>query len=244
MLTIMKFLMIHSEMQGRRKNRATLSIQKEILSFLVFLVSWDLIGMTNFHHFGHPPVKMCYNIAMADDSDQAPPPEDNPEEKPVPAEQPTPVEEDPTPPTEIEIPPETTEVLPPEPIKSEEPQPKEEKPKPIEEKKPEEDKPSEEKPVEVVQEPESPSIDDQVKQKLDEKVKELLQKANEKRKQNKQDHLNKLAQFVKDKKVITNSDARDLLHVSKTSATNYLNDLVKSGKLKREGKWGDTRYSA
>ena len=79
---------------------------------------------------------------------------------------------------------------------------------------------------------------------MDEKVKELLQKANEKRKQNKEDNLNKLLDFAKDKKVITNDDVRDFLHVSQSTATNYSNELVKRGLLRREGQRGGSKYSA
>ena len=83
---------------------------------------------------------------------------------------------------------------------------------------------------------------DEVKKQLDEKVLELLKKANEKRKQNKEDNLNRLLDFAKEKKVITNNDARDFLHVSQSTATNYLSELMKSGKLKREGQRGGTKY--
>ena len=112
-------------------------------------------------------------------------------------------------------------------------------------------KPPEEKPEEPKPEPEKPkeekpeiNVEEEVKKQLDEKVKELLQKANEKRKQNKEDNLNRVLGFAKDKKVITNDDVRDFLHVSQSTATNYLSQLVKSGKLKREGIRGGTKYSA
>ena len=60
---------------------------------------------------------------------------------------------------------------------------------------------------------------------------------------NKEDNLNKLLDFAKDKKVITNDDARDFLHISQSTATNYLSELVKRGSIKREGKRGGTKYT-
>jgi len=108
--------------------------------------------------------------------------------------------------------------------------------KPVEEPKPEPEKPKEEK-TEV-------NIEAEVKKQMDEKVKELLQKANEKRKQNKEDNLKRLLDFAKEKKVITNDDVRDSLHVSQSTATNYLSELVKRESVLREGTRGGTKYSA
>ena len=38
------------------------------------------------------------------------------------------------------------------------------------------------------------------------------------------------------RKEINNQDVRDLLHVSQSTATDYLTELLKSGKLKSKGK--------
>ena len=82
---------------------------------------------------------------------------------------------------------------------------------------------------------------EQVKQKFDENVKELLVKANEKRKKRREDNLNKILELA-GKKQINNQDVRDLLQVSQSTATNYLKDLVKSGKLKSDKKAKATVY--
>lgn len=60
----------------------------------------------------------------------------------------------------------------------------------------------------------------------------------------KEDNLNKTLEFVRVRKIVTAFDIRDLLHVSKSTATKYLSELVKRGQLRREGTRGSTRYSA
>lgn len=211
---------------------------------------------------------------MADDPNQTTPPEPKPEGQKVPEEIPQPkVEEETktaepvaeTPPPEIppsetqpkseqkieppkeEIPPQPAQVPESPPISEEKPKEKEpESPKPQqEEQKPEpeikkeEPRPKEEKAPEVPK----VNIEEEVKLKLDEKVNELLKKANEARKQRKEENLNQILELAK-KKEIDNQDARDLLQVSQSSASSYLSELIKSGKLKSEGKGKARIYKA
>jgi len=68
------------------------------------------------------------------------------------------------------------------------------------------------------------------------------QKANKVRQQKKQNHLNKIMELARNTKTITNTDIQRLLHVSQSTATNYLSELVNKGLLKREGIRGGTRY--
>ncbi|MEK7517522.1 MAG: hypothetical protein AAB583_03150 [Patescibacteria group bacterium] len=120
-------------------------------------------------------------------------------------------------------------------------------------------KPPEEKPIEEppqpplpaeasakVGEPEIKLVD--VEEKIQERLKleqdERRKLANEARAKKKNDNLDRLLQFTKEKKIITNDDVRDLLHVSQSTATNYLSELTKRGSIKREGKRGGAKYSA
>ena len=203
---------------------------------------------------------------------QSPSPEEKPEEKkeePTSVEQPPeqkpeedkqseqPKEEE-TPETPAESPPTQPESPPQEPPKTEEPKPTEEK---KEEEKQEEAKPAEEEPPQSSQQPEPPKspepevkkeapgitqedVNKQIAEKLKEEQDERRKLANEARAKKKEDNLNRLLGFAKEQKVITNDGARDFLHISQSTATNYLSELVKSGKLKREGQRGGTKYSA
>ncbi len=85
------------------------------------------------------------------------------------------------------------------------------------------------------------NIEEEVKQKLDEKVSEFLKKANEKRKQRRENNLNQIIELAR-KKEINNQDVRDLLQVSQSNSSNYLAQMVKSGKLKSEKKGKATVY--
>lgn len=108
-----------------------------------------------------------------------------------------------------------------------------------------------EKPAEQPETPPNPQIpqvnDEELQKQVDEKLKVELdlrrQKANEARSQKKEDHLNKIFEFVRDKKVVTNEDVRDFLHVSQSTATNYLTEMVNRGMLKKEGERGGAKYS-
>ncbi|MCL6096938.1 MAG: hypothetical protein M1444_04665 [Patescibacteria group bacterium] len=135
-----------------------------------------------------------------------------------------------------------------------------EEPKPTEEKKPEESKPSEpevkivekeiikEVPVEVIKEviKEVRVVDEaELGKQLDEKLKSKLlenkKKADEARIQRKKSNLDRIVDLAK-KKEINNQDVRDLLQVSQSTATNYLTELVKSGRLKLDKKAKATAY--
>lgn len=108
-----------------------------------------------------------------------------------------------------------------------------------------------EKPAEQSQQPETsqtPQVsEEEIQKQVDEKFKTELdlrrQKANEVRTQKKEDHLNKIIEFVRDKKLVTNEDVRDFLHVSQSTATNYLTKMVNRGMLKKEGERGGAKYS-
>jgi len=108
-----------------------------------------------------------------------------------------------------------------------------------------------EKPPEQSQQPETPQTpqvsDEEIQKLVDEKLKIELdirrQKANEARSQKKEDRLNKIFEFVQDKKIVTNEDIRDFLHVSQSTATNYLTEMFNRGMLKKEGERGGAKYS-
>lgn len=91
-------------------------------------------------------------------------------------------------------------------------------------------------------------VQKQVEEKLQERLKleqdERRKLANEARVQRKKDNLNQILEFVREKKIVTNDDIRDLLHVSRSAATNYLTELVDRGMLKKEGERAGTKYTA
>ena len=91
-------------------------------------------------------------------------------------------------------------------------------------------------------------VNKQVEEKLQERLKteqdERRKLANEARTQRKKDNLNQILEFVREKKIVTNDDIRDLLHVSRSAATNYLTELVDRGMLKKEGERAGSKYSA
>ena len=68
------------------------------------------------------------------------------------------------------------------------------------------------------------------------------QHAVEARKQKRDENLNQIMELVQKKGKIDNLDVRDFLHISQTTATDYLRSLVNSGKLKKEGKAKATKY--
>lgn len=153
-----------------------------------------------------------------------------------------------------------------------EPQPTTEQPK-VEEPKPSEEKPAETPPAlepqviikEIIKEvpvekkvikevvKEVPVINQeevqkQVEEKLQERLKveqeERRKLANEARAKKKTDNLNRILEFVRERKVVANDDIRDYLHISQSTATNYLTELVNRGMLRREGERGGTKYTA
>lgn len=97
------------------------------------------------------------------------------------------------------------------------------------------------KEVQVVNQEE---IQKQVSERLKIEQDERRKLANIARTQKKQDNLNRILDFVKEKKFITNDDIRDFLRISQSTATNYLTELVNRGTLKREGERGGTKYTA
>jgi len=69
------------------------------------------------------------------------------------------------------------------------------------------------------------------------------QRSVDERKQNREENLTKILELAQKKGKIDNLDVRDFLHISQTTATDYLRTLVNSGKLKKEGKAKATTYS-
>jgi len=145
-------------------------------------------------------------------------------------------------------------------------QPMQEQPKPAETQPPVEEVPPinygpEEKPVEQTpqpteqpQQPETPQIPEvpqlspeEIQKQVDEKLKVELdarrQKANEARAKKKEENLTKIFSLVQSKRVVTNDEVRDFLHVSQSTATNYLAEMVNRGMLKKEGIRGGAKYS-
>ncbi|MBI5465058.1 peptidoglycan DD-metalloendopeptidase family protein [Candidatus Gottesmanbacteria bacterium] len=104
-------------------------------------------------------------------------------------------------------------------------------------------------PVETVREviKEVPVVDDAlVQQRTEEKLKTELearrQKANEARQSKKDENLVRIEKLLGQKEEINNEDVRELLHVSQTSATRYLEALTNQGKIKAMGKGRATVY--
>lgn len=91
-------------------------------------------------------------------------------------------------------------------------------------------------------------VNKQVEEKIQERLKteqdERRKLANEARIQRKKDNLNQILEFIREKKTATNDDIRDLLHVSRSAATNYLTELVDRGMLKKEGERAGSKYTA
>jgi len=98
------------------------------------------------------------------------------------------------------------------------------------------------------QTPEVPqSSSEEIQKQVDEKLKVELdarrQKANEARAKKKEDNLTKIFSLVQSKRIVTNDEVRDFLHVSQSTATNYLSEMVNRGMLKKEGIRGGAKYS-
>jgi len=84
----------------------------------------------------------------------------------------------------------------------------------------------------------------QVAERLKVEQGERRKLANEARVERKKDNLNKILAFARERKTVTNDDVRDYLHISQSTATNYLTELVNRGMLKRESERGGTKYTA
>lgn len=100
----------------------------------------------------------------------------------------------------------------------------------------------------IPQNPQTPQpSDEEIQKQVDEKLKVELdvrrQKANQARQTKREEHLMKIEKLIKEKKQINNQDVCDLLHVSQSTATNYLTDLVKRGTIKLNGKGKAITYS-
>ena len=77
---------------------------------------------------------------------------------------------------------------------------------------------------------------------FDARIKENSIKGNQTKKAKRDEAIQKIFTFAQEKKRITNEQIRDLLHVSQSTATDYLSDLVNRGMLKVEGKGKATVY--
>jgi predicted HTH transcriptional regulator len=74
------------------------------------------------------------------------------------------------------------------------------------------------------------------------RLRQLWQKFLESLKERKAKRLEKILQLAREKGEITNDDVERLLHVSDKTATRYLNELVREGKLKRLGSPSHVKY--
>ncbi len=74
------------------------------------------------------------------------------------------------------------------------------------------------------------------------KLKELRGRANTVRHKHVEENLKKVEAFAKENGGVTNDDVERLTGVKDTQATNYLNNLVKQGKLIRTGEKSNTIY--
>jgi len=141
-------------------------------------------------------------------------------------------------PAEEVKPPETTQPAP------EPPKPEETEQTPVEVVPP----PIKLEPEKPTEQPESPQVsEEEIQKQVDEKFKVELdarrQKANQARLQKKENNLKKIFDLVQSKRVVTNDEVRDLLHISQSTATNYLTEMVNRGMLKKEGERGGAKYS-
>jgi predicted HTH transcriptional regulator len=73
-------------------------------------------------------------------------------------------------------------------------------------------------------------------------LRQLWQKALEKIRERKSKRLEKILQLASKKGEITNDDVEKLFHVSDITATRYLSELVKQGRLKRIGPPSRAKY--
>ena len=93
----------------------------------------------------------------------------------------------------------------------------------------------------------SPTADQEEVQKqavamFDVRLKENSIKGNQAKKDKRDEAIQKIFAFAQEKKRVTNEQIRDLLHVSQSTASDYLSDLVNRGMLKTEGKGRATVY--
>jgi pyruvate/2-oxoglutarate dehydrogenase complex dihydrolipoamide acyltransferase (E2) component len=94
---------------------------------------------------------------------------------------------------------------------------------------------------------ETPQVsEEEIQKQVDEKLEAELDarriKANQARQTKREENLMKIEKLIEVKKQINNDDVRELLHVSQSAATNYLQTLVDRGTIKKEGKGKATTY--
>ena len=77
---------------------------------------------------------------------------------------------------------------------------------------------------------------------FDARIKENSMKCNQVKKEKRDEAIQRIYTFAQVKKRITNEHVRDLLHISQSTASDYLSDLVNRGMLKVEGKGKATVY--
>ncbi len=85
-------------------------------------------------------------------------------------------------------------------------------------------------------------VQKQVVAMFDARLKENSIKGNQAKKAKRDEAIQKIFTFAQEKKRITNEQVRDLLHISQSTASDYLSDLVNRGMLKVEGKGKATVY--
>ena len=107
-----------------------------------------------------------------------------------------------------------------------------------------------EKPVEVIKEvvKEVPvvnqeEVDKQIQDRLLREQTDRRNLANRVKAERVAASLDKILSFASNNSKFNNLDIRDLLHVSQSTATTYLSQLVNNGRLKKEGKSKYTKYS-
>lgn len=122
-----------------------------------------------------------------------------------------------------------------------EPQPQQtENPKPP--KPPQNSQPTEVSPEVIQKQVEDPELNRRVDEKLKTELDLRRQKANEARQTKREENLMKIEKLIEEKKQINNDNVRELLHVSQSTATDYLQTLVDRGTIKTEGKGKATVY--
>ncbi len=99
------------------------------------------------------------------------------------------------------------------------------------------------KPVQPISSPQPPQTLSSPPSPQSDQSSSRRQKSVQARKQKHEANIAKVLEFLETKRKVQNSDVRDYLHVSQTTATDYLHTLVKNGKIKKEGKGKATVYS-
>ena len=107
-------------------------------------------------------------------------------------------------------------------------------------------RPEQTKPEKPVEQPQIVIDQTEIQKQVDEKLKAELDtrriKANQERQTRREENLMKIEKLIVEKKQINNDDVRELLHVSQSTATNYLQVLVNRGTIKKSGKGKVTTY--